>query len=52
MTNGDKVVPITNKALDVEFTIDNGQEGFYNTYFINCLGKPISFEVRQQAFIK
>eukprot|EP01114_Cavostelium_apophysatum_P010392 TRINITY_DN2403_c0_g1_i2.p1 TRINITY_DN2403_c0_g1~~TRINITY_DN2403_c0_g1_i2.p1 ORF type:complete len:316 (-),score=55.30 TRINITY_DN2403_c0_g1_i2:442-1389(-) len=29
-----------------EFIIqDKDQEGFYNTYFINCLEKPISFEM-------
>lgn len=30
---------LTTKHIDIE----EGQEGFYNTYFINCWGAPVSF---------
>ena len=47
MANGDRIVPLSGSSLEEEFTIAKGLEGFYNTYFVNCLDKPVSFEVNR-----
>jgi len=47
VAQGDKIVPITGDARQVQdFTIGKNQQGFYNTYFINCLHEPVSFNLR------
>jgi len=32
------------------FTIDEGNEGLYNTYFVNCLDMPVSFTLTLEQF--
>lgn len=43
--NGDRIVPIQPKRFVEDLSINVGQEGFYNTYFINCLHEPVSFNL-------
>lgn len=43
--NGDRIVPIEPKRFVADIEIVAGQEGFYNTYFINCLDAPVSFNL-------
>jgi hypothetical protein len=47
---GDKLVPFDGTARQLaDFTIAKDQQGFYNTYFINCLHQPVSFQVKSAA---
>jgi hypothetical protein len=47
VANGDRVVAVSGQSLTEDFVISKGQEGFYNTYFVNCLGKDVSFDVSE-----
>jgi G protein-coupled receptor 107 len=43
--NGDRIVAIQPKRFVEDISITAGQEGFYNTYFVNCLAQPVSFNL-------